>query len=342
MASRRSGHWTKEASLTSAIYATQLFIKVVNNLKKGTVNLHSPLEEFVIRKCGDYLAYVDNRKDAKQKYGFDFWRNYRADRLKTEGIEKRLLYSESQQFPDFLFKVRKLEKKYVGGSLIELKDSKSGNVASFNSTIPTKHKNLTEIDIINGNTLVSRIAAIKDGELVTNELYFEFERRCFYLIRTHKESERVKVSIVDGSFFETVSKEHLFYQMFLNVLRKHMEKKKIELPKETLEKVEEALSHITDQTIIASSQIIKGASVKPRLRIMAEVHPEGNPHSTFYPEITEGSFNLILQSSPEVKKIEEELSAQIPEIEIFSIRHKRNGEHRVFQLRKGARLSKFL
>lgn len=152
----------------------------------------------------------------------------------------------------------------------------------------------------------------------------------------------MRVSIVDGSFFETVSKEHLFYQMFLNVLRTHMEKKRIVFPKETLEKVEEALSHITDQTIIASSQIIEGASVRPRLRIMAEVHPEGNPHSKFYPEITERSFNLILQSSAEIKGIEEELSAQIPEIEAFSIYHKRNGEHRVFQFRKGARLSKFL
>ena len=296
----------------------------------------------MIRKCGDDLAYVDNRRDAKQKYGFDFWRGVSVDRLKIQGIEKRLLYSESQQFPDFLFKTRKCGEKYIGGSLMELKDSKGGNVASFNSTIPTKRKSLEEIDIINGNSLVSRIATIKDGEPTTSEPYLKHERGCFYLIRTHKESEKVKVSIVDGSFFETVSKEHLFYQMFLNVLRKHMEKKKLEFPKETLEKVEKALSYITDQTIIASSQIIEGASVRPRLRIMAEVHPEGNPHSTFYPEITEGSFNLILQASADVKKIEKELSAQIPEIEIFSIHHKRNGEHRVFQLRKGTRLSKFL
>lgn len=296
----------------------------------------------MIRKCGDDLAYVDNRRDAKRKYGFDFWRGMSVDRFKAQGIEKRLLYSESQQFPDFLFKTRKRGEKYVGGSLIELKDSKGGNIASFNSTIPTKHKSLEEIDIINGGNLVSRIATIKDGEPTASETYLKHERGCFYLIRTHKESEKVKISIVDGSFFETVSKEHLFYQMFLNVLRKHMEKKKIDFPKETLEKVEEALSYITDQTIIASSQIIEGASVRPRLRIMAEVHPEGNPHSTFYPEITEGSFNLILQASADVKKIEKELSAQIPETEIFSMHHKRNGEHRVFQFRKGTRLSKFL
>jgi len=151
----------------------------------------------------------------------------------------------------------------------------------------------------------------------------------------------VGVSIVDGSFFETIPKEHLFYQMFLNVLRAHLKKEKIEISQDALKKVEKTLSYITDQTIIASSQIIEGASVRPRLRIMAEVHSEGNPHSKFYPEITESSLNLILQSSPQVKELEKELSTRIPEIEVFSIFHKRNGEHRVFQFRKETRLSQF-
>jgi len=311
-------------------------------LKKGTINLHSPLEEFVVRTCGSDLAYIDNRKDAKQIYGFDFWGNLSLDWLKKQGIEKRLLYSQSQQFPDFLFKVKKQEERYIGGCLIELKDSKGSSVASFNSTVPTKYKSLEEIDVINGDNLVSRIATLMDGKLALSKRYFKFERRCFYLIRTHRESEKVKVSLVDGSFFETVPKEHLFYQMFLNVLRQHLEKKKIEISRETLKEVEEALSHVTDQTIIASSQIIEKASVRPRLRIMAEVHPEGNPHSKFYPEITEGSLNLIFQPSSEVKELEKQLSAHIPEIEVFSIFHKRNGEHRVFQFRKGTRLTQFL
>ena len=189
---------------------------------------------------------------------------------------------------------------------------------------------------------MSRIAAVKDGEFALDERYFKFQRRCFYLIRTHRGSKKVKVSIVDGSFFETVPKEHLFYQMFLNVLHAHLRKKKIKISQETLEKVEDALSHITDQTIIAGSQIIERASVRPRLRIMAEVHPEGNPHSRFYPEITEGSFNLILQSLPQTKELEKELSVHIPEIEVFSVHHKRNGEHVVFQFKNGPRLTRFL
>jgi len=324
------------------IDAAHLFIKVANNLKKGTINLHSPLEEFVVRKCGKDLAYIDNRKDAKEKYGFDLWGGINVGSLKKQGIDKGILYSDSQQFPDFMFKVKKQGQRYTDGSLIELKDSKGGSIASFNSTVPTKYKTLEEIDVVNGNYLVSRITTILDGKIALDENYSKFDRRCFYLIRTHKGSSKVKASIVDGSFFETVSKEHLFYQMFLKVLRQHLEKKKVKISPQTLKKVEKALSHITDQTIIAQSQIIEKASVRPRLRIMAEVHPEGNPHSKFYPKITEGSFNLILQSSPEMKELDREISAMVPEVEAFSIFHKRNGEHRVFQFKEETRLTEFL
>lgn len=328
--------------MTSLIDAFTLFVRIVNDLNKGALNLHSPLEELVIRTCGNDLAYIDDRKEAKQMYNFDFWGNFDERGLKKQGIDKKLLYSQSQHFPDFLFKVKKNEKRNIGGSLIELKNSKGGSIASFNSTIPTKYKSLEEIDVVNGDKLVSRIATIMDGKLAAERHYLEFERKCLYLIRTNKDSNKVKVSIVDGSFFETIPKEHLFYQMLMNVLRAHLEKKEIDISSEALKNVEEAFSHINDQTIIAKSQIIERASVRPRLRIMAEVHPEGNPHSRFYPEVTDGSFNLILQSSPEAKELQKELFTSIPEIEVFSIFHKRNGEHTVFQFKKGTRLTKYL
>jgi hypothetical protein len=326
----------------SMIDAVELFTRTIDYLKKGKINLLSPLEKIVIGTCGNDLAYIDNRRDAKQNYSFDFWANLSEEWLKSQGVGKNLLYSESQQFPDFLFKTKKRRDNYVGGSLIELKDSKSGSIASFNSTIPTKFKSLEEIDVINGRNLVSRIAKIMDRELADSEEYFTFDRRCFYLVRTYNRSTHVKVSVVDGSFFETIPKESLFYQMFLNVLRAHLRKEKIEIPQSTLTNVEETLSHITDQTIIAGSQMIEGASVRPRLRIMAEVHTEGNPHSRFYPEISEGSFNLILKSSPDVKEVEAELSSQIPEITIFPIHHMRNGEHVVFQYKKETKLNRYL
>lgn len=312
----------------------KLFIETANNLRGGIISLQSPLEEMVLKACGDDLAYIDNRRDARERYGYDFWGNLNKDWLKNQGIEERLLYSESAQFPDFLLKVRKQQRKLICGSLLELKDSKGGSIASFNSTLPTKYKSLEEIDVINGNKLVSRIARILDGKLASTKDYYTFQRRNFYLVRTHKENPaKVKVSIVDGSFFETVPKEHLIYQMFLNILRVHLEKKEIKISPELLKQVEEAFSHITDQTIIAASQLIEKASIRPRLRIMAEVHPEGNPHGAFYPQISEGSLNLILQASPYIKELKRELHQKIPQIQVFSIYHKRNGEHIVFQFK---------
>jgi len=151
------------------IDAIHLFIETIHNLKKGIISLQSPLEQIVVKTCGDDLAYADHRKEAKQKYGHDFWSNLDKNWLKSRGIAERLLYSNSWQFPDFLFKAKKYKGNYIGGSVMELKDSKGGSIASFNSTVPTKYKTLKEIDIINGNDLVSRIARVKNTELVDIE-----------------------------------------------------------------------------------------------------------------------------------------------------------------------------
>jgi len=316
------------------------FIGMINALKTGRISLHSSLEEICLKAGKDCFAYIDNRRDAKGKYGYDFWGIIKNQFENEEQfvkwiknkVSEKLLYSKSEQFPDFLFKTRKYAGKLICGSLLELKDSKGGSVASFNSTLPTKYKNLEEIDVINGKNLVSRIASIIDGDLSPENGYRNFERRCFYLVRTHAgKDDKVKVSVVDGSFFETVPKDHLIYQMFLNILRTHLEKREIKISSDTLNQIEKALSYVTDQTIIAASQIIEKASVRPRLRIMAEVHSEGNPHSSFYPEISERSINLIIEASSYEEKFAKIISQKIPEIDIFTIHHKRNGEHVVFQ-----------
>lgn len=307
------------------------YVNAVRNFREGVLNPCSPLDEIVLKSAGDDLAYVDNRRDALNKYGFDFWKGERP-----EGINEKLLYSKSELFPDFLFKIRRKDGDFICGSLLELKDSKGGSIASFNSTIPTRFKNLEEIDVINGRSdLVSRIASIKDRiPDYMRSKYYTFDRHCFYLVRTHRcNKEKVKLSVVDGSFFETVPKEHLFYQLFLQILRNHMKKKELKIPENTLKEIESVLANITDQTIIASSRIIEGASIRPRLRVMAEVHTEGNPHSSHYPEIVENSFNLILKDEPQISEVKKEISQRIPEIRIFTIHHKRNGPHVVFQFR---------
>lgn len=325
------------------IDAVELFVGLVNGLRGKEINFNSSLDEVVLKTSKSNLAYVDNRRDAKEKYNFDFWdrvkKRFKSEMdflewTKVQGVDERILYSKSEQFPDFILKVRRQENKLTCGSLLELKDSKGGSIASFNSTLPTKCKSFNEVDIINGNNLVSRIASIMDGKLSSDRNYRTYQRRNFYLIRTHKDSnDAVKISIVDGSFFETVPKEHLIYQMFLNILRGHLEKKHVKISQKILYEIEKSLSYVTDQTIIAASQTIEKASVRPRLRIMAEVHTEGNPHSSLYPEISERSINLIIQAFSDEEKISKLISKKVSGVETFTIKHKRNGEHTVFQFR---------
>ena len=307
----------------------EFFVECAKKLREGVLDLaNSKLEDMVLLSAGKNLAYVDDRKYAKEK-GIDILKGASIpSKIKRKIEEKR--FTKSNLFPDFMFKARERDGNFDGGSILELKDSKNNSIASFNSTIPTKFKSLKEIDVINGVNLVSEIARIVDKPRNLNE-YCSFNRRCFYLVRTKKGSPKVKVSIVDGSFFETVPKEHLFYQMFLQVLRAHVEKKKLEIPEEKLKEVEEVLKCITDQTIIAGSKIIEKASVKPRLRIMAEVHSEGNPHSSHY-DIPERSFNLILHASSVSGDLEAKIR-QVLDCEIFSLQHKRNGRHKVFCVR---------
>ena len=91
-------------------------------------------------------------------------------------------------------------------------------------------------------------------------------------------------------------------------------------------------TQINDQTIIAASQSIEKASVKPRLRIMAEVNPEGNPHSQqHYPQIQEKTINLILLSKLFKEGIIYQLLRARPELAQSKLKHKRNGEYIVFQ-----------
>ena len=114
----------------------------------------------------------------------------------------------------------------------------------------------------------------------------------------------------------------------------------------------EPLSHL-EQGDIAKSRSIENASIKPRFRIMAEPHSEGNPHR--YPEIKPRTVNLILKipstnierwlkeefasiglkpyisHKNKVIRLELNFKGKPLTFEVFVIRHKRNGDHLVIQ-----------
>lgn len=302
----------------------ELYTSTVNLLSRRRISLDSNMQEIVARAAGSSLAYADDRKGLRAEFGLDFWRKETCTPLR-DGLK----YASSQQFPDFLMKTILVKGVLTNGSVLELKDSKGGSIASFNSTIPTKTKSLEEIDIVNQTDLVSKIASCKDKDISELNNYRSFQRNCFYLVRTHRGSEKVKLSLIHGSFFETIPKESLFYQMFLNALHGNLSKKDIKLSPEVMQEVENVLSYMTDQTIIASSQEIEKASVRPRLRIMAEVHSDGNPHGSAY-EIPNSTFNLIIPERLFNTEFRDRILRINRKVNQSEIHHKRNGLHFVF------------
>ena len=122
---------------------------------------NSKLEDMVLLSAGENLAYIDDRKYAKEK-GIDILKSLEEASVPSEirrKIEKKR-FTKSNLFPDFMFKVRERDGNFNGGSILELKDSKSSSIASFNSTIPTKFKSLKEIDVINGEILCQKLRGL--------------------------------------------------------------------------------------------------------------------------------------------------------------------------------------
>jgi len=319
----------------------ELWSTLVDNLKSKRLSLHSPLEEMVLASAGLHLAYVDNRRDALKKFRVDFWEDLKKSFsnevqflrwMQEQGIRREILYSKSEHFPDFIFKCYQEHGRLFDGSLLELKDSKGGTIASFNSTLPTRFKTLDEVDAVNGDHLVSHITSMKENLPPELEEYRTYPRKCFYLVRTHNRNYRVRLSVVDGSFFETVPREHLLYQAMVEILQESLQKEGLDFPRQKIDEFQRLLSSMTDQSIIAKSREISGASIRPRFRVMAEVHSEGNPHNPrFYPEIKEGTANLILKDNTEEETMLQQLLRLHPDLQVFRIFHQRNGKHLVIQ-----------
>jgi hypothetical protein len=304
------------------------FIGFVQSLKDGRITPETPLEKIVWTVSWDSLAYIDNRKGALGD-GYDFVKGIDTSRIKTLKIPKGQLSSQSQAFPDFVFKVREYNGRLICGSLLETKDSRAESISSFNSTLPSGTRSFRDIERL--NKIVARIASLKDGVLGGHADYNNFQRRCFYMVRTSRGRAKVKISLVDGSFFETLPKDRLISQIFFNILEEHQRDEKIHISEKTQIEIEHVFNLLTDQAIIASTQRIEKASIKPRLRLMAEVEPEGNPHNQrHYPQIEAMTVNFLMPEKLSTTDLRTQILEKIPGIGELSLQHKRNGKYKVF------------
>lgn len=244
--------------------------------------------------------------------------------------EEMLSCKSAGQFPDLIIKINSSNNKFfTGGECVELKDSKSYTVSSFNSTIPSGQKHIDKI-IKNAHSNIK-----KQMEEFGENIYDLSVREVFYLVRgEHKDN--IKVVLVHGSFFETIQTEQLIGQSFEKVLEERLREENLNIDP----KIKETLVNIfSEQENFSKVRNVENASVKLRFRIMTEVKPEGNIlNSKQYPEIKDNTLNLVIPCHEEEdeKSINKRFSTlNLAQVKHFKIKHHLNGYFLVFQIDLG-------
>ncbi|MCY3866662.1 MAG: hypothetical protein OXG68_14590 [Chloroflexi bacterium] len=207
-----------------------------------------------------------------------------------------LSYKGRGKFPDFAIRVNPGGNP-SGGELIEVKDSKSYSVPSFNSTIPTGNKSIESL--VQGKSSVVR----QQMETARDEIFAVPLREVYYLLRgKESKTENTKICLVHGSFFETIKVEQLIQQAFGQVLDERLEAEDHAISAELHDLM---LRIFSTQDSFSKVRHVENASVKLRFRIMTEVKKEGNVfNSKIYPAIRDNTLNFIIPNYP-AKDIEE-------------------------------------
>lgn len=243
--------------------------------------------------------------------------------------EKLLSCKNVGVFPDMAIRINKGHKVFQGGELIELKDSKSYSVSSFNSTIPGRKKKIEDV-------ILSKNSSIKyQMEQAGDDIYSMPERDVYYLLRG-KKSDHLKVCLVYGSFFETIKIEDLISQSFNQVMEERMKESDFIMDEETKRKLNSIFSL---QRNFSKVRSVDRASIKLRFRIQTEVKSEGNIlNGVKYPEIKDDSLNFVLPCHTDEEeqlhrsKLEKVFtSRELEKFAFFKLKHHFNGYFLVMQ-----------
>ena len=181
-------------------------------------------------------------------------------------------------FPDFVLKTNQ-GNLLTGGELIELKDAKSYQISSFNSTMPSATKSISTLPKHIQNQLTDAGEDLKQFP----------ERNVYYLIRGIKKTTSyplAKTILVSGAFFETMPISDVltnaFHQVTTDSTPNH------------LDHTELTRHFEVQQSHFAASRKIEGASISVRFRVMAEVDPRANLlNEKQYPMIKANTLTIL-------------------------------------------------
>ena len=200
--------------------------------------------------------------------------------------EEMIAAKSKSGFPDFILKISG-DSQYSGGEFIELKDTKSHSIASFNSTIPSAKK---RIDSLPKN--IQKIL-VETGEIKETMQ----ERDVYYLIRGVKQSASYPLSktiLVGGAFFETMSINEVLTSAFNQVALDSVANESI------LTSLSENFS--VQQSKFAETRTVEKSAISVRFRVMVAADPRANLlNENKYPMI--GNNTLTFLHHEKLKKI---------------------------------------
>lgn len=235
-------------------------------------------------------------------------------------------------FPDLAIRLNPPNSLFIGGELIELKDSNGYTVASFNSTIPSGQKEINQL--IQGkksSTIISQMQEVGD------DIFSQPIREVYYLVRGRK-NNNVKVLLVHGSFFETIQTSDLISQSFAQVLEEQLQQSELECHQ--IAEIKQLLVTLfSEQAPFSKVRSVDKASVKLRFRIMTEVTAEANIlNSEKYPEIIDNTINFVVpyhaESDSEIilQRMCNVFAEEVNAFKKFTLKHHFNGYFLVFQI----------
>jgi hypothetical protein len=268
---------------------------------------------------------------------FHFWKHLAENKIFFSDIknidefpfdEDMLSCENKGVFPDIAIKLNKNGDQFTGGELIEIKDSKSYNISSFNSTIPTGKKNIRVVASSEHGAIFKQMRDAGDN-------VFSLEVRDVYYFVRGRKKEHQKICVIHGSFFETVKADELIREAFSQVLDEGLAD--TDITNEVKDKLKSIFSR---QESFSRVRDVEKASVKLRFRIMTEVKNEGNIlKDSQYPEIKDDTLNLVVpyHSDEEKRQVFSNAESvmgkeQMKNVNVFPIKHPLNGWFLVFQV----------
>ncbi len=248
--------------------------------------------------------------------------------------EEMLSCINEGRFPDLAIKLNHNDSTFSGGELIELKDSKSYSVASFNSTIPTGEKDVQKL--IEGLENIVRTRMQEAGDDILSLPI----RQVFYLIRGRNRSN-VKVCLAHGKFFETIPVPTLISESFGQALEERLNELGTSLSVSMKQKL---LNLFSEQETFSRTRSVDNASVRLRFRVMTEVKAGGNIlNQNQYPQIDDNtlSFAIPCHSGEERKLHTDRMKVAFEQMNVlnlfsqvsdFTLQHHFNGPFLIFQM----------